>query len=387
MVPAVPFSVPVTGARFAVTYRVATGAGAIDARARAIALEQTVEFPEDLLPEGDLKAQVPGRVETIEPAGADGGVDWFTVVISYADETAGQDFLQFLNVVFGNTSLQPGVRVVDLTLPSSLVRGPRFGIPGLRQLVGVPRRPLASTALKPLGLPATELAHQAYQTALGGLDIVKDDHGLADQGFARFADRVALCAEAVARANRQTGGRSLYAPNVTADGESTVARARFAQASGAGAVLVSPGLAGFGALRALAADPDFRLPVIAHPAFTGSLVSAGPGGLDHGLVYGTLMRAAGADVTIFPNFGGRFSFSVDQCLSIAHRAREPRPGLLPAFPSPGGGMGLDKLAEQRRVYGNDFVALVGGGLHREGKDLVEGSRAFVAALAGPDEGV
>jgi len=381
MVPAVPFSVPVTGARFAVTYRVTSDAGAIDARARAIALEQTVEFPEDLLSEGELKNQVPGRVESVAAAGAEGGQNWFTVVISYADETAGSDFLQFLNVVFGNTSLQPGVKVVDVTFPAGLVRGPRFGVAGLRDLVGVPRRPLASTALKPMGLPAAELAHQAYQTALGGLDIVKDDHGLADQGFARFADRVALCAEAVGRANRQTGGRSLYAPNVTADGESTVARALAAQQAGAGAVLVSPGLAGFGALRALSFHPEFHLPIIAHPAFSGSFVSAGPGGLDHGLLYGTLMRAAGADVTIFPNFGGRFSFTVDQCLSIAQRAREPRPRVLPAFPSPGGGMGLDKLAEQKRVYGHDFVALVGGGLHREGRDLTEASRAFVAALA------
>jgi len=377
MIPAVPFAQPLSGSRFRVTYRVAADAREADARAKAIAFEQTVEFPEDLLPPGDLRDHIPGWVESLVPVES----GWFQAVISYPDEAAGGDLLQFLNVVFGNTSLQQGVKVVDFTLPAALAKGPRHGISGLRTLLGVPVRPLASTALKPLGLPAADLADQAYQTALGGLDIIKDDHGLADQGFAPYQQRVEACTQAVARANQQTGGRSVYAPNITADPATVLARARFAQEAGAGAVLVSPGLAGFGALRALADDPSFRLPLIAHPAFTGSFVSAGPGGIDHGLFYGTLMRAAGADITIFPNFGGRFAFTVDQCLAIAHRAREPRPGLAPAFPSPGGGMGLNRIADQKKVYGNDFVALVGGGLHREGKTLVEGSRALVAALA------
>jgi ribulose-bisphosphate carboxylase large chain len=301
-------------------------------------------------------------------------------VVSYPDEAAGGDLLQFLNVVFGNTSLQPGIRVEDFSLPEGLHRGPRFGVEGLRALVGVEDRPLASTALKPLGLPVSELALQAYQTALGGLDIIKDDHGLADQAFAPFEKRVERCAEAVGAANRETGDHSLYAPNITADPATALARARFAQEAGAGAVLVSPGLAGFGVVRALADSPSFRLPIVVHPAFTGSFVSAGPGGIDAGLFYGTLMRAAGADVTIFPNYGGRFSFSPEVCLSIARRAREPHGGLRPAFPSPGGGMTLDRIPELMQFYGRDFVALVGGGLHREGKTLVEASRRFIDAL-------
>jgi len=366
-------AVALTGARFRVTYWVRTGDA--DARLRALALEQTVEFPEDLLPAGYLRDQVPGRIEAIEPV-----ADGIRAVVSYPDEAAGSDLLQFLNVVFGNSSLQPGIRVEDFSLPAALARGPRFGIEGLRGLVGVGDRPLASTALKPLGLPVSELVLQAYQTALGGLDLIKDDHGLADQAFAPFERRVERCAEAVSAANRETHGHSLYAPNITADPATALVRARFAQEAGAGAVLVSPGLAGFGVVRALADDPSFGLPIVAHPAFTGSFVSAGPGGIDPGVFYGTLMRAAGADVTIFPNYGGRFAFSQEVCLSIARRAREPRSGLRAAFPSPGGGMNIDRIPELVRTYGSDFVALVGGGLHREGKTLVEASARFVEAL-------
>ena len=43
-----------------------------------------------------------------------------------------------------------------------------------------------------MGLPAHALADLAYQFALGGIDIIKDDHGLADQSFAPFKERVEL---------------------------------------------------------------------------------------------------------------------------------------------------------------------------------------------------
>ena len=94
--------------------------------------------------------------------------------------------------------------------------GPRFGRAGIRALLDVADRPLLGTALKPMGLSAADLADLAYQLALGGVDIIKEDHGLTDQPFAPFDERVPRCAEAVALANRQTGYRCLYVPNITA---------------------------------------------------------------------------------------------------------------------------------------------------------------------------
>ena len=373
---------PLTGTRFRVSYLVAASAGEVDARVRSLALEQTVEFPEDLLPEGWLRAEMPGRVESLEPAGSESG--WYRADLSFPDEAVGSDLLQFLNVVFGNASLQPGLRVVDFELPKPLARGPRFGVAGLRAVTRVFGRPLSATALKPLGLPVGELALQAYQTALGGIDLVKDDHGLADQPLARFQLRVERCAEAVAAANRETGRRSLYVPNITGNPREVFERARFAREAGAGAVLVAPGLAGFGALRELADDPDFGLPILAHPAFTGSFVSAGAGGIDPGLFYGTLMRAAGADVSVFPHAGGRFSFPHAACSAIAERCARPVDGVAAAFPSPAGGMSVARVPELKSFYGSDFVALIGGALHRESPSLVDASRRFAAALARED---
>ena len=115
-------------------------------------------------------------------------------------------------MVFGNSSIKPGIRVEHLDLPESFLRsfkGPRFGRDGLRRLLKVPKRPLLSTAIKPMGLSCTELADLAYRFALGGMDMIKDDHGLTDQCCSPFEERVERCAEAVNRASRETG-RSFY---------------------------------------------------------------------------------------------------------------------------------------------------------------------------------
>ncbi len=373
----IPQTVPLhlSDERFSIAYRL--GGTEDDARARAhdICLEQTVEFPDELVPDGPIREHVVGRLEAFKTHG-DGG---YRAVISFPVEAAGDDLGQLLNVVLGNISLKPSIRAEDLQLPSSLLgrfRGPRFGRPGLRQLTGIDRRPLVSTALKPMGLAAADLAELAYRFALGGIDLIKDDHGLTNQTFCRFEERLARCTEAVARANRETGMNCMYLPNVTAAPAEMIARGRLARQAGAGGMLVCPGICGLDAMRELADDDAVALPIMAHPAFQGSFVVRAEEGFSHGLIFGMIARLAGADATIFPNFGGRFSFTRKQCCEIAAAAEAPLDSLRPIFPAPAGGLSLARVAEVQQVYGRELVILVGGGLFKHGPDLVENCRVF-----------
>ena len=368
-------SLPLSGERLTVVYRLTGDEVQAREKARAICFEQTVEFPEELVPEGDIREQVVGRLERLEAVAAG---RWETA-ISYAVETTGFELTQLLNVVFGNSSLKPGIRVERLELPEALLRsfkGPRFGCAGWREWLGVPTRPLLCTALKPMGLGAIELAELAYQFALGGIDIVKDDHGLADQPFAPFRERVERCAEAVARANRETGLRSIYMPNLTGPTHKLIENALFAKNAGAQGLLISPGLTGLDALRLLADDERVGLPIMSHPALQGSFVTSPENGFSHFALFGQIARLAGADATIFPNYGGRFSFSRDECRGIAEGCAAPMGHLKPIFPATGGGMSLDQLPDMRQVYGPDVIFLIGGGLHQHGPDLVENCRYF-----------
>jgi ribulose-bisphosphate carboxylase large chain len=369
-------SLNLSGERFTVRYRlVARDEAHARAIARGISLEQTVEVPGELLADDDIRAQVVGRIEAL---GAD-GPGHLDVDISYAVECAAGELTQLLNVIFGNTAMQPGIRVLRLDLPAGLTerfRGPRFGRDGIRALLGVFDRPLLGTALKPMGMPAAELAGLAYKLALGGVDIIKEDHGLTDQPFAPFAERVPRCAEAVARANRQTGHRCLYMPNVTAPADRIMLRARQAREWGAGGIMVAPGLAGWDALRLLAEDDALALPVLCHPAWLGTFAVNPDAGVAHGVLYGQLPRLAGADATIFVNHGGRFSFTPADCRAIVEASEQPMGPLKPIFPVPSGGMTLDRLPEMAEFYGREAVFLIAGGLYAHGPDLVQSAGEF-----------
>jgi len=379
-VPAKPTVPGMSGERFRVVYHLSGDEADARKKAETICIEQTVEFPAELVPEGDIRDHIFGQIESLNPL--DNGKH--EAVISFADEISGFDLVQFLNVVFGNISILPGIRVERMDLSEGILKafkGPRFGKDGWRDLLGVQDRPLLATALKPMGLNAAELADMAYKFAIGGMDIIKDDHGLANQHFSPFEERVQRCAEAVAKANQETGGNCQYMPNISGPADVVIDRARFAKRAGAGSYLVCPGLVGFDTMRQLAEDPSTDLPIMSHPSYYGSMVTSPDNGMSHYALYGQLQRLAGADASIYPNFGGRFSFSKDECRSIVAGCEVEMGDIKPIFAAPGGGMTMERVPEMREVYGQEVIYLIGGGLHRHSKDIVENVRYFKGLIS------
>jgi ribulose-bisphosphate carboxylase large chain len=375
--------------------------------------EQTVELPETLVKrESWIGKNVVGQIDLIErelksllsshhdhddDADSENDMLNFIAYVSYHTNTTGNELPQLINVIFGNTSIKENVMVIDIEFGKNVENayaGPRFGVKGLRKLLNVKYGPLLMTALKPMGTSADKLAEMAFAFALGGIDIIKDDHGLANQVWAPFEERVTKCAKAVKRANAITGRNCLYAPCLNAPAHLVLKRAKFAKAAGCGAVLMLPGLTGLDTCRVLAEDAEFNLPIIAHPSISGAMLGGGSRnevrGFSHKVLLGILPRLAGCDVTIFPNFGGRFGFSKDECQDI-QRGCTSVLGSKPAiFPSPGGGMTLEKIKIMREAYGQDVLLLIGGSLYSHSNDLTANARHFMQMagrtdLYGPDE--
>jgi ribulose-bisphosphate carboxylase large chain len=358
-----------SGERFTAIYHLIGGEAGVRAKAQDLCLEQTVELPDALVTDAMIRAHVLGQIESLSPVGK----ELFEARISFAVEIVGGELTQLVNVLFGNISLKPGVRLERMELPPSLLqhfRGPRFGRKRLREYLQVPERPLLCTALKPMGMSADELAELAHQLALGGIDIIKDDHGLADQPFAPFDERVTKCTQAVARANEETGGHSVYAPNITAPAPLVLERALFAKRQGAGALLICPGITGLDTMRAIADDDRIALPVLSHPAMQGSFITDRASGISHFCLFGQWNRLAGADAAIFPHAGGRFSCTTDDCRELSAGCEVEMGHIASIFPTPAGGMSLDRIPEMRAMYGRDVIFLVGGGLRSHSEDLV-----------------
>ena len=353
--------------RILATYRIAASESESRARADALAIEQSVEMPLQAIGEETVLRDVVARVEAIRPHAGH-----FEVDLGIAPATTGKEASQLMNMLFGNCSLQPEVELVDVQFPAGYEQsfpGPRFGIEGLRSLTGVANRPLTCTALKPQGSSIEHLAHLARTFALAGIDVVKDDHGIANQAAHPFEPRVTAVQKAIAEANRETGGRTIYAPTFSGGGLSLREQARVANDHGVKLALVAPMLVGIPAFVEM--QVDLAIPVMAHPAFAGAARIAPP------VLLGRLFRLFGADATIFPNHGGRFGYSRDTCLGIARAAREPWHAVRAALPVPAGGMTVDRVDEMVATYGKDTMLLIGGGLLTAREGLLEKAREFV----------
>ena len=184
-----------TSDRILATYRITASESESRVRAEALATEQSVEMPLAAIGDERVLKEIVARVESIKPHAGD-----FEVVLGIAPATTGNEASQLVNMLFGNCSLQPEVKLIDVVFPAGFEKafpGPRFGIEGIRTITGVRGRALTCTALKPQGSTVESLAHLARTFALAGIDVVKDDHGIANQAFSPFAERVPAVQKAI----------------------------------------------------------------------------------------------------------------------------------------------------------------------------------------------
>jgi ribulose-bisphosphate carboxylase large chain len=355
----------------AAVYRVRSDAAAIEARAQAIAIEQSIEMPLEGVRDEAVRRDIVARVGAIRDLG-DGR---FAVEIGLSHLTFGADAGQLLNMLYGNSSLQQDVELIDFRLDPDLLRGfpgRGQGVAGLRARAGARSRALTCVAIKPQGLAPEKLADLVERFALGGVDFIKDDHGIADGSF---SERVRACAEAALRAADKTGRLSCYVPNLC--GNFVAMREQIARLREAGlnAAMVAPVIAGLANAQALAEEnPDLAL--FAHPTMGGAARIAPPALM-------RLFRLVGADVGVFPNYGGRFGYSRETCRAAAETLRQPWPhSFSDAMPAPAGGMTTARVPEMLAFYGRDAMLLIGGALLVAPPErLTAETAAFVRAVA------
>jgi ribulose-bisphosphate carboxylase large chain len=363
-----PGSLTVSSSLHAI-YHVAADAGAIEKRAKAIAVEQSVEMPVSAISDDFVLSEIVGRVENIRPLEA----SRFEVRIALSTKTIGTDAGQLLNMLFGNTSLQDDVVLHDVEIPDALAvtfGGPRVGLEGLRRLAGAGRRALTCSALKPQGSTPQKLAALARRMAEGGIDYIKDDHGLADQDYSTFSARIAAVTGALRGAARTRGANTHYIPSLSGDLDAMRRQIALAREAGIVAVMVAPMIAGFSNVQRLVRE-NSGLAFMAHPTMGGA------SRISPQLLLGKLFRLLGADAVVFPNYGGRFGYSPDTCKALARAALQDWHGLRTAVPVPAGGMTLERVPEILDFYGPDSMLLVGGNLLEAQDRMTDAAAAFV----------
>ena len=365
---------------FTVTYQVQAHSNSEAQQiAEQLCIEQTVEIPLQTLTDSTLPFV--GKLNSLINKTEN---NWHAK-IEYSNRLIGDDLTQFLNILYGNSSLHPGIKIlkVENSILSELTHGPAFGKDGIRKMLDVRKRALSCTALKPVGLHTSELAERAYLFSSGGIDIIKDDHGLANQETSPFRARVAACVRAVRKGEQNSGKRTLYFPNITTSPSRVFHRFDEAMELGADGVLISPQLAGLEILHEL--TEKNRCPIMAHPAFSGSYTIHSNHGISPELYYGKIWRSFGADAVIYPNTGGRFTISEQTCKAINHQLRSKLGSLKASFPVPAGGIDRQNISKWIAKYGNDTILLIGGSLYLHPKGIKHAAIEFQKALVDYEE--
>ena len=109
----------------------------------------------------------------------------------------------------------------------------------------------------------------------------------------------------------------MYFPHVSTNFENIIDDIDFAIEAGADGIMLIPSLVGYSFVYYISKNKKNNYPILSHPSFSGGHVLSEKNGISHGVYYGTFQRILGADMSIFPNTGGRFEFTKDQCLEIS----------------------------------------------------------------------
>lgn len=289
----------------------------------------------------------------------------------------GTDIAGLLTLLFGKISFAPGICLCGVTADSfylNALRGPVFGWEGIRQKVHVTSKsPLLMAILKPgLGPNDQVLADQFGELVGAGVHLVKDDEVRVDVSVEDARRRLGL----VLKAGK---GKGLYVTALNGLAFSLKDRALKLQSDGAQAFLVCPYTYGISVLQSLCDDPDIKVPIFAHPAFTG-IMNSGSNGIHPGVSLGTLMRWAGADAVLYPSHYGSICLPKSDT-QLIHNALLRGEGHLKASASvPSAGILPEFVAQIAKDFGHDVVVNAGTGMAKSGGGVAEGAKLFLSEI-------
>ncbi|MEI6293613.1 MAG: RuBisCO large subunit C-terminal-like domain-containing protein [Methanomicrobiales archaeon] len=349
--------------------------------AQALADEETTGTWTGVTTRMEYVKYLDGAVLDVKPSG-----NGFIARISYpVDVFEPGNIPQYLSVVAGNLfglSRLEVVRLLDFSLPDSLVpfRGPKYGIPGIRRMVGTTKRPHVGTIIKPkVGLTPDDTAAVAYQAAIGGIDLIKDDETLTDQKFCPIEERLPKVMAKLEEAKDETGHQVLYAVNITTRGDQIVERAEHAIELGANMVMIDVITAGFGALQALGEAPGISVPIHVHRTMHAAM-TRNP---EHGIAMrplARLVRMLGGDQLHTGTVSGKMAHAAEEVIGDNRVLTEQAFGMKPTFPVSSGGLHPGKVEKELSTLGTDIILQAGGGIHGHPEGTAAGARAMRQAV-------
>ncbi|MHA1745324.1 MAG: RuBisCO large subunit C-terminal-like domain-containing protein [Promethearchaeota archaeon] len=304
--------------------------------------------------------------------------------VNLLNEEGKLNFPLLFTAVIGNISMGGKLKLMDIWFPKDVLAtmpGPKFGIDGIRSYLGVPKRPLLNNMVKPCtGHTAEVAAKLAYQVALGGVDIVKDDELISGHAFNTIEDRVTKVMAALDKAEEETGEKTIYMINVTDNVDALFKNIDTVQSHGGNGMLINYLPQGLSLCQKIAEDPSIKIPMMMHMDFAGVWYEDPFSGVTSKLTLGKLPRMVGGDVQVLPAPYGKAPVVDERFIQNVMELVYPIPNMKPTLPMPSGGITPGMVEIATRDLGFNIMLGAGGGIHSHQMGPTAGAKAFRQAI-------
>lgn len=306
------------------------------------------------------------------------------IKIAYPDINFSKDIPALLVTIFGKLSMDGKIKLIDIDVSeefASAFPGPKFGLQGIRDILGVHNRPLVMSIFKSVvGHDLTNLRQQFLNQSLGGVDLIKDDEILFENPLTPIEKRVEVCIKAAEEAKKETGQNLIYFTNLTGPTSKLASQAKKAIAAGANGLLFNTLSYGFDVLHELSQDPEINVPIASHPAIAGAMYPSPHYGISPAVLLGKLNRLAGADLVLFPSPYGSVVMPKEENLAIKEVLLADWHHLKQSMPVPSAGIHPGIVPLILRDFGTEVVVNAGGGVHGHPLGPIAGGQAFHQAI-------
>ncbi|SCP98940.1 RuBisCO large subunit C-terminal-like domain-containing protein [Anaerobium acetethylicum] len=338
----------------------------------------------------EMRAEHMGKiVRILQAPSVDLSTQVDTDIVSYFFQIAypminfGAQIPMLLTTLLGNdASTSAQVKLVDIQLPEKFMdgfKGPNFGIEGLRNLTGVKDRPFILNMIKPCTGHSPEIGAKIfYETALGGVDFIKDDELLGNPDFSPAVERVKSYNKAAKMVYEKTGHETIYIVNATEDASCIEGHIQNLVEAGAKAIMLNFATIGYSLLQKIAADCP--VPILGHYAGAGLMYEGVNSGMGSDIAIGKLPRLCGADIVMMNTPYGGYPLQYHKYIMTAQQLSLPLKNLRRSLPAVGGGVHPGVVEQYIKDLGMDIMLSPGGAIQGHPMGPAAGIRAMHQAI-------
>lgn len=326
------------------------------ARARVIRIDSLPPVPEASLSSAFVERRGPADV-----------FNRAEIEIAFPVDNVGANLSTLLATIAGNLfelGEVTGLRLLDIDMPAGYAArfpGPKFGIPGTRDLAGVHGRPIIGTIIKPsIGLSPEQTAAMVDSLCAADIDFIKDDELLADPPYAPFDARLRAVMPVIRKHAERMGRKPMYAINISGSIDEMLRRHDAVLEAGGSCVMVSANWVGFAAVEHLRGRT--QLPIHAHRNGWGALTRDPQLGFSFA-AYQKIWRLAGIDHLHVNGIRSKFWEPDDSVIASAKSCHATFAGVQPVMPVFSSGQWAGQAPDLfRKLASTDLMHLAGGGI-------------------------